>query len=1008
MGEHAVTIVILTWNGLQYTKRCIETLRCHTTHPDYRVTVVDNGSSDGTLEYLRQFPDISVIANPENMGFVRANNQAIEQAPPEHDIVLINNDIEIPAEQTEWLARLQRTAYSAPDIGVVGCRLRRPNGMLQHAGAYMPLNTFWGQQIGSEEKDINQYPFIREVESVVFACVYIKRAVINKIGGLSKDYFAYFEDTDYCLSAREAGYRTVCSGDVTIVHHENVSTRENKVSHSELFTRSQAIFRKKWAKKLESKYTRQLVWLSTVSRPHGYAMTSKDMLLELERRNVEVTYRYLYGRGTVFPVDEPDNTGFYQINAMKHRSIPAAVPHVVYGQGDAFAANHGPYKIGFTMLEVSGIPAEWVRQANLMDEVWVPTEFNRETFSASGVRVPIHVMPLGVDTNYFNPWIASYPICDDYKFLAVFEWGERKAPEMLIKTFNETFSADEPVLLLCKANCTDPSVDVRQIINSLNLSASGGRVEFIMSKYSPYYQLGSLYRSTDCFVLTSRGEGWGMPILEAMACGLPTISTYWSAPTAFMTEANSFPLQVKRLINAVAKCPYYAGLKWADPDPEHLRHLLRYVFEHQDEARAKGARAAADVAGNWTIAHCVDRILTRLEQIGSAGPGRAPQPATARVHSPARVAVDVSRAIGEQITGAGRYAQSVVDELAAAQPDDMEFILLPGFGSFVHPEYGRQYRYTPPRAERMTLYRGPLPAFSSRETVIPDVDLLHSTAFMMPEYSDPATRLVVTVLDVTFITHPMYHVPENIAFCRANLEKALQREVHFIAISESTKRDLMKCCHVPDERVSVVYISIDTDAFRPRERVDVAAVRAKHGLPERFVLFVGSIEPRKNLATLLDAYAQRPTDWPLIVCGANGWMNAAIKDKIAAMGAAVRVIGYVPDAELPLLYNAAGVFVFPTHYEGFGMPVLEAMACGTPVITSRVSSLPEVGGTAAVYTSDPANADELAHALRALTADPDERERRRALGLQQATRFARTTIAADLLAVYRRLLGTQG
>ena len=222
MRDKPVTIVILTWNGIEYTKRCIETLFHNTDFSNFKIIVVDNGSTDGTVEFLENYPDIACIFNSENFGFVKANNQAIEQADPESDIVLLNNDTEIPHDQTLWLKKIQHTANSEDDIGIVGCRLRRPNGMLQHAGAYMPLKTFWGQQIGSEEKDVNQYSLISDVESVVFACAYIKREVINKIGPLSTDYFAYFEDTDFCLTAREAGFRTICCGDVTIIHCENV------------------------------------------------------------------------------------------------------------------------------------------------------------------------------------------------------------------------------------------------------------------------------------------------------------------------------------------------------------------------------------------------------------------------------------------------------------------------------------------------------------------------------------------------------------------------------------------------------------------------------------------------------------------------------------------------------------------------------------------------------------------------------------------------------------------
>jgi len=137
---------------------------------NYCVIVVDNGSSDGTAEYLNSLDWVTLISNSENVGFTRGNNMAIQKCPRDCDILLLNNDTEI--HQPDWLDRMQETAYAGDDIGIVGCRLRRPSGMLQHAGAYMPP-TYWGQQIGGGEQDINQFCQDREVESVVFACAYI-------------------------------------------------------------------------------------------------------------------------------------------------------------------------------------------------------------------------------------------------------------------------------------------------------------------------------------------------------------------------------------------------------------------------------------------------------------------------------------------------------------------------------------------------------------------------------------------------------------------------------------------------------------------------------------------------------------------------------------------------------------------------------------------------------------------------------------------------------------------
>ena len=449
---------------------------------------------------------------------------------------------------------------------------------------------------------------------------YIKRETIDRVGLLDESYVSYFEDSDYCLRARALGYDVACCGSVTLVHHENVSTRINGIDHEKLYRDSQQTFRLRWEPVLEAqRYERELAWHSLTNFVSGYALSSRELMVALDRRRVKVSYQYVYGPGTPFHLEEPPLNVSYMLNVIRERKIQPDQVQVVFGQGDVFQRNFGAYRIGFTMLETDGIPAEWVRQANLMDEVWVPSTFNVDTFRRSGVTRPLHVIPLGIDPDHFNPDITGYPLSGTFTFLSVFEWGERKAPEILLRAFSDEFSAAEPVLLIIRALNRDGDVNIARDVERLNLNRHGGRIVFSINEVIPYHQAGALYRSADCFVLSTRGEGWGMPILEAMACGLPVIATDWSAQRDFMNHGNAYPVEVERIIPAEAKCPYYKGFGWAQPSYEHLRALMRHVFEHPAQARAKGMQAAAEVHEKWTWDQSAAKIMARLDAIGETG-----------------------------------------------------------------------------------------------------------------------------------------------------------------------------------------------------------------------------------------------------------------------------------------------------------------------------------------------------------------------------------------------------
>ena len=610
-----VTIIILAWNRWQLTERCLSTLRRHTDLRKVEVIVVDNGSVDETSARLAGYPWVRMIRNPTNLGFVRGNNVAIAASDPGSDVILLKKDVEIISDG--WVDELARCAHAERDIGVVGCRMLLPDGRLLHAGTYVMSDSCWGQQIGSNESDTNQYTGTRDVEGIVFACAYLKRETLAAIGPLSEEYHSYFEDTDYCLRAARAGLRTVLCGAVTVIHHEHGSTSDTPEVFTRLFGQSHQTFRRRWQADLEARYTSSVAWQSIMNFPAGYATSCRQILRALDGEGVRASYSYVYGLGSPFPLPEPPSSGEYLLDVIAGREQPARPPiSVVYGQGDVFWRNRGDYRIGYTMLEVDGFPAEWVRQANEMDEVWVPSAFNREAFIRCGVKKPVHVMQLGVDPHHFHPGVKAIPNPrGDYVFVACFEWGERRQPELLLKTFNETFSANEPVMLVCKVINRTHALNIRRRIELLRLKPWGGRIGFIFNKNVPYHELAMLYRSGDCFLSVGRGEGWDMPLMEAMACGLPSIATDWGGHTEFVHDGISYPVRVRGTIPAEALCPYYDGFRWADPDPEHFSALLRHVYEHRAEAAEKGRRAAAEVATRWTWKQAAQRIKARLAAI---------------------------------------------------------------------------------------------------------------------------------------------------------------------------------------------------------------------------------------------------------------------------------------------------------------------------------------------------------------------------------------------------------
>lgn len=284
-------------------------------------------------------------------------------------------------------------------------------------------------------------------------------------------------------------------------------------------------------------------------------------------------------------------------------------------------------------------------------------------------------------------------------------------------------------------------------------------------------------------------------------------------------------------------------------------------------------------------------------------------------------------------------------------------------------------------------------------------DLYHAMAFVAPLLNPAPT--VVTVYDLTFMRYPERLPAARRLYLRLFTALSCQRARRVTVISQSTADDLTRLLNIPAHKIDVTPLGYDRERCYPRSPDEIAAFRRTHGLPQRFWLFVGTIEPRKNLPLLLDAYAALPRAerLPLLLGGGAGWGLAEVEARIARHGLQdeVRLTGFIAPDDLPLWYNSAEVFVYPSVFEGFGLPVLEAMACGTPVITSDVSALLEVAQGAGLCLP-PDSVTAWSAALHQAYHDRNWRDQARADGLHKAQLFDWQTTARLTLTSYQAAL----
>lgn len=278
------------------------------------------------------------------------------------------------------------------------------------------------------------------------------------------------------------------------------------------------------------------------------------------------------------------------------------------------------------------------------------------------------------------------------------------------------------------------------------------------------------------------------------------------------------------------------------------------------------------------------------------------------------------------------------------------------------------------------------------------IDIFHSFDWYCPPSNN--AKIVATIFDTTPITHPEWHTPGNVAQHLKRLEAVKKNASYITTISECSKRDIIKHLGIDQDKITVAYPGVDTKKFSRLNNEVIARVLKKFGLKPGFILFVSTISPRKNASRLIEAYKilSRKKDLPpLVMVGRRGKDS----DKLT-QSPNIFYLDYVKENELVALYNAAQVFVYPSLYEGFGIPILEAMACGCPVVTSNISSMPEVVGKAGILV-DPYNVKSISRGISQLINDPIMAEKMSKLGLERVKKFTWGNCAKKTLEVYENL-----
>lgn len=662
-----------------------------------------------------------------------------------------------------------------------------------------------------------------------------------------------------------------------------------------------------------------VLWWGSFLNNSGYGKEARGFLRGLTHRGVRVAARSTGNESSSYVELLKDNPrlAISLHDSLNRTAGPRPVTAVVHTPGDVLRrVSDADFTVGRTMFETDSLPDDWVRRINMLDDVWVPSTFNVETFRSAGVTIPIGVVPSGVDGSAYRPGLKSLSIpgARGCVFLAIFEWSHRKAPDVLLRAWAEAFRPDDEVSLVLRSYARgrfdgDSSATVQRLLDhelsDIGLTRADVAPIVVLGQQLSASAMPRLMSSADVFVGASRGEGWGRPLLEAMACGLPTIGTRWGGNLDFMDDSNSLLVEVEGLVSVDERMdiPFYRGHRWAEPSAGHLAELLRVAASDSTMRRSIGKRARSDIERRWQWQQVSAIAESRLKLRSSSNRGRSlPSTETAvTIQWRGDILADHSLAtVNRELVKRIVLSPDIqVDAITSEVPEHTEYLPdLVHVGGLGRP-----------------LSNGPA-----------SVEVRHAWP---PDLSSPrGARLVVIQpweyggIPQAWIEPMSSHIDETWVYSK-----------------------WLKECYVrsgvPADKIALVPLGVDVATFSPTgPTFPLSLHRAV-----RF-LFVGGTIARKGFDVLLDTYLSTftPDDDVSLVVKSFGsdsvYRDSSMDDRVRAAMADQRnpAIELVDQRlsrwEMTMLYRSCDVLVHPYRGEGFGLPIAEAMACGLPALVT--------------------------------------------------------------------------